>query len=303
MFKDVCMTSVVANIQGGLGNQCFIYAAGRALSIATGSDFRLNLDYLLEDCVYRRSLTLDRFKCVVNVEPTSAKLSRMAKRIRYKLFCRAFDRIGNLVLDKRPFRYHPFPTTWHGDLVLDGYWQSEKYFFDAREQIVDDFQLKDETWTAKDPVAREIAQADNPVFIHIRSYKEVPGSPYGDCALRMFDYYQRALREMCRRVKAPRFFVFSDDIELAKSMLQRMKAGECVKFVEPIENMIVESQIRDFTLMRNCKHGIVADSSFSWWAGWLGEQEWIRRGGCPIRMRVNRRVMNDDYWPERWVAI
>lgn len=297
------MTSVIANIQGGLGNQCFIYAAARALSITTGSDLRLNLDYLLEDRVYRRSLALDRFRCAVKLEPVSSKLSRMAKRLRYKLLCHTFGRIGNSVLDRRPFRYVPFPMVWHGDLVLDGYWQSEKYFFNSREQVLRDFRLKDEAWIVNDPVAREIERSDNPVFIHVRSYKEVPGNRNGDCVLRMFDYYQRAVREMSRRVKAPDYYVFSDDLELARSMFHRIGAGECVKFVEPTEDVVVESQIRDFTLMRKCRHGIVADSSFSWWAGWLGEQEWIRRGGQPIRMRVNRRVMNDDYWPERWVAI
>ena len=61
--------------------------------------------------------------------------------------------------------------------------------------------------------------------------------------------------------------------------------------------------LRDFMLMRLCRHGVVADSSFSWWAGWLGEQDRLARGESALRLHVDRRVMNDDYWPDRWVAV
>ena len=46
-----------------------------------------------------------------------------------------------------------------------------------------------------------------------------------------------------------------------------------------------------------CRHGIVADSSFSWWAGWLGEQERVLRGDRALRLHVNKIVMSADFWP------
>ena len=203
------------------------------------------------------------------------------------------SRFGNYCCDKRPYKYTPLPENWRGTLTLDGYWQSEKYFYGHRKEIVADFRLKDESWIKTDPVACAIkAEGDKAAFVHVRSYKEVPGQEDGACARALFGYYLKAIRLLQEKVPGMKMFLFSDDIPFARELLPEYE------FVETRAESTVPGQLRDFTLMRMCKHGIVADSSFSWWAGWLGEQE---HGG--IRVRPDRRVMNDDFWPERWLAV
>lgn len=311
---------VKAYLQGGLGNQCFIYATARALTFRKGLELLLSLDYLADDWRYKRKLALGPFDCVYITEDLASRVYRIVKAFRYKALrdcswgCRSgCARIGNYCWDARTFRFRALPKKWCGTLSLDGYWQSEKYFYDIREQLLKDFCLKDDAWVIHDPVAQQICSIENPVFLHVRSYKEVPGREDGRWALQMIDYYRRAIDFMVEYVDHPVFFIFSDDILIARKLLSSLPSAlpaSSYVYVEPRRitgttdgYSYPSDQIRDFTLMRLCKHGIVADSSFSWWAGWLGEQVRLMKGENPIRIHINRRVMNDDFWPERWVAI
>jgi len=293
---------IMALLQGGLGNQCFIYATARALAIRTGAELLFDGSYFLEDKVYRRFFALGPFKCSVGDIVEQAKPIRLLRRARYALLRDRWKRLGNYCCDMRPFRYRPLPDEWRGTLLLDGYWQSEKYFHDVRDNIRADFTLRDADWLKEDAVANQIAAVENSVFLHVRSYKEVPGKEGGDCALRMADYYLNALERLRGEIGGGTVFVFSDDIEWAKAQFLKSWRERFSWF----DFKVVDgksSQLRDFSLMRICRHGIVADSSFSWWAGWLGEQDWLDKGEKPIRIRVNRRVMNDDFWPERWLMV
>lgn len=295
------MKKVVAFLQGGLGNQCFIYAAARAASLRADAELAFDGSYFLEDNIYRRRFALGYFDYAGQRTADVAKPLRLLRKIRYALLRDRLSRLGNYVCDRRPFMFRPLPNNWRGTLTVDGYFQSERYFQDVADQILADFALKDATWIEQDPLASQIRDTENSVFLHVRSYKEVPGEEDGKCAMRLVQYYRGAIGHIEGLLQSGRVFVFSDDIEWAKAnVLEGIEERSRLEFVF---NGADSSQLRDFTLMRLCKHGILADSSFSWWAGWLGERESLVQGGNPIRIRVNRRIMNDDFWPERWLAI
>ncbi len=59
------------------------------------------------------------------------------------------------------------------------------------------------------------------------------------------------------------FYVFSDDIKWVKENLQSQFP---ITFVS---NEVTKSAIEDFYLMTVCKHNIIANSTFSWWAAYL----------------------------------
>lgn len=286
------MNSVVAYLQGGLGNQAFIYAAARALSLRTGASLLLDGGYFLDDKTYHRAFSLAPF----GMELTSASPSfstRLLRRFRYALLRDHVSHVGNYCCDKRPFRWRPLPGNWQGTLTLDGYFQSEKYFFDARKQIFVDFTLQDASWLESDSLAQKIRSSANSIFMHVRTYKDIPGKEDGSRALKNIQYYYNALTYLKGMLGRASVFVFSDEIEWARANVVKEIPG--FKFIYADAH---STQIRDFMLMRLCQHGITANSSYSWWASWLGEQE---HGG--IRIRLDKRVMNDDFWPERWIPI
>lgn len=296
------MNEIKAYLQGGLGNQCFIYAAARAAALRTGAELVLDGSYFLDDKIYRRKFALDAFSLRTPRLCVSAlKAIRLFRRLRYVLLRDRVSRFGNYVCDRRPFKFRPLPGSWNGTLTLDGYFQSEKYFYDQREQVLKDFTLKDDSWLGSDRLAQEIAKTEHSIFLHVRSYMEVPGKENGECALQLIDYYRDAIAYVNTHVPSGRLFVFSDDIEWAKHHV--LSCAQQTSRLPITFNDAASSQLRDFTLMRMCRHGIVADSSFSWWAGWLGEQERLKRGDSAIRIHVNRLVLNADFWTDRWIAI
>ena len=76
-------------------------------------------------------------------------------------------------------------------------------------------------------------------------------------------YYKKGIQHIIRKIEKPTFYVFSDDISWTKDNL---KINHPVKFVDHNNG---ERMYEDMRLMTNCKHHIIANSTFSWWGAWL----------------------------------
>jgi hypothetical protein len=147
-------------------------------------------------------------------------------------------------------------------LYAEGYWQSETYFRCFREELLHDFTLTTVSPSAKKWLKR-ISSVQNSVGLHVRrgdyaaddSVREVHG-------LLPLEYYRRADAIFREQGIEPIYFVFTDDTEWVKEHLSL--PGEMF--------FVSESGCRDceeMMLMSRCSHNVVANSSFSWWGGWL----------------------------------
>ena len=297
------MKKVKAYLRGGLGNQCFIYATARALAMRSRAELELDLGCFADDKMYCREYRLGFFKCVGSILPMDAKPVRFAKAIRHKLLIRLkCNGIGNYRCDYYPYTYSPLPTDWRGTLVLDGYWQSENYYYDERASLLDDFKLKDGAALDGDEVAELIRARSCPVFVHMRSYGEVPvgvgAVPVGTT------FYEKAVVSLRERIgSGMTLFLFSDNLPWALERIRSVDAAKGLEIV-PVESsrtVSIPGEIRDFALMQMCHHGIVANSSFSRFAAWLGEQRNIVSGRNPIYVHNSRK--KNGYCPERWLRI
>lgn len=210
------MKTVCAYLHDGLGNQCFIYAAAKALALRANADLQLNVDCLQND-VFGRKFALGPFAGIPVPMPTSSEIVRKMAFARTILATRFGVGTKTCPCEPEPARYCPFPTEWHGRLVLRlGYWQSERYFEDFRDEILRDFRLKDDAWLKSDALARRIEATENSIFLHVRTYREVPGNEDGRGAFRMRDYYRNALAFLAARLTSATVFVFSDDVDWAR---------------------------------------------------------------------------------------
>jgi hypothetical protein len=260
---------IISNIVGGLGNQMFQYAAGRALSLSKGSSHLLDIsafcNYLLH-----QGFELQRvFACPIQIASVSDvrnilgwQYSPFAQRVLARPALSLFRRKG-LVIE-------PHLHYWSGinevsdDCYLLGYWQSEKYFSDVAQVIRSDFTFK----TPFDPRNAELAAQIgdvNAISLHVRrgDYVNNPktSANHGLCSL---DYYHSAIQYVVERVEQPNFFIISDDPVWVKENL-KMDFPCC--YVD--HNHGAESY-NDMRLMSLCKHHVIANSSFSWWGAWLG---------------------------------
>ena len=296
------MNDIAAYLRGGLGNQCFIYSIGRSLADANQGTLSLDSSYFYVDKVYKRKFMLDPFKVRVDAEDNTSIISLIrARQVRYKLMSKHHLRWPGLFCENRPCRFQPEIKSSTGRLTLDGYWQSERYFEDNADAIHADLQLKDPAIFQQDETFSLIKGCENSVFLHARSYTDIPGKTDYSEALPV-SYYSNALAFLSAKLEDYTLFIFSDDPEWACKRIP-VPAGKQAHYIMSSRQGNDYDTYRDFYFMQQCRHGIAANSSFSWWANWLGEKKQIKEGNQSIRIRVDKPFLNDDYWPSRWQGI
>lgn len=239
---------ITVNIKGGLGNQMFQYAAGRALAIKNDNKLRLVRDERSGDISRPFSLLNFNIKAEVAMSEAVPSWMKLASRIRQKFtgdFKVAFD---PRVLEER------------GSAYLDGYYQSERYFESAAATIREDFTLKEPLPEKARELAETMASDQNSISLHVRRGDYITHPDFGGIVTP--EYYERAVASIRANVTDAHFYVFSDDIDWCRQELSLGKA-----------TFVSDPELKDheeLVLMSRCQHHVIANSSFSWWGAWLG---------------------------------
>ncbi|MFA7658462.1 MAG: alpha-1,2-fucosyltransferase [Candidatus Gastranaerophilaceae bacterium] len=239
---------LIVSLLGGVGNQLFQYASARAISIRTGMELKLDItefdDYKL------RKYELGNF----NIQENIASVNEIVWMLKRK---RLFQQ--NYFKEKNN-RFMPELLKIKHHAYLEGYFQSEKYFKDVEQIIRQELTFKNLDFIQNQDIFKELRQK-NSVSIHIRCGDYINDSKnekiYNVCTMK---YYQSAIKYILERVENPAFYVFSDDIAW---VVRNFKPDVDVKILN------IENWQEDFYFMQNCKHNIIANSSFSWWGAWL----------------------------------
>jgi hypothetical protein len=291
---------IISNLLGGLGNQMFQYAAGRALSLERGQPLHLDISRFA-DYRLHQGFELQRvFYCPVDVA-NAAEVRRilgwqgapLIRRVLARPALAAFRREGFVV--EPHFHYWPGIRDVPQDCYLLGYWQSEKYFRNVTAEIRVDFTFNAELASRNAELAEQISQV-NAVSLHVRrgDYAQDPktNDTHGLCSL---EYYRAAIQYVADRLEQPYFFIFSDDMAWVKTNL---KIDFQRRYID--HNRGAESY-NDMRLMSLCQHHIIANSSFSWWAAWLNPCA-TKMVVAPKRWFANAKNI-DDLIPETWVSL
>jgi hypothetical protein len=252
------MSTIIVNLKGGLGNQMFQYAAGRALALRNGSELKVNVFGLekanLVGDIYR-PYSLSHFDVKAAIA-TEEDMRRIANP--YGLVSKVLRYIKAKFIYNFYIHFVPSIVKKKGDIYLDGFFQSEKYFMDHAASVREDLRPTE----LSDEARRWIEHAKNTVSvsIHIRRKDYIGHKTLGDICTK--EYYSRAVKEMRTHEPKATFFVFSDDVEWVKENLDLPASREFVS----------SKDLKDYeelAIMSSCRHNIIANSSFSWWAAWL----------------------------------
>ena len=149
-----------------------------------------------------------------------------------------------------------------------GYWQSVKYVDLVKEELKKEFCFIHKKDMGLVKFQKKI-QMENSVSVHIRRSDYLsPKSIQVLGNICTIDYYKKAISLMREKVFNPIFYFFSDDIEWVKVNLPYMEAiyvtSDCFESYEDWYDMY---------LISNCKHNIIANSTFGWWGAWLNSYE------------------------------
>lgn len=279
---------IISDLRGGMGNQMFQYAFGRAISLKYNIPLELDLAFLngsQPGCI-KRKYDLDLFKCPQKIfKSNSPNLS---------------------VITEPHFKYSEWVTKqiddslfndFKKDILLIGYWQSFKYFKEFSSQIKKDFELK------KQPSSRIYSNmlnqinSLNSVMVNIRRTDYLNGGPQGVMSIK---YYQDAKNYIESEVESPHYFIFGDDIEWAKNNLQSIfKNGT---FLNHKKEYVGDRFSAYLELMKNCKHFIIPNSTFAWWSAYLSKNK-NKKVVAPLEWFNNTELEEKDLLEEGWKII
>jgi hypothetical protein len=291
---------VIPRILGGLGNQLFVYAAARRLSIVNNVPIKLDVLSAYEKDPFKRKFSLHHFNIQKNYASAYESYAGKFGRIR-----RGMKRLANelkplknkdYLVEKSLFDEEIFNFKVKNKIYIDGYFQTERYFLDVASTIRQEFQIV----TPHDDRNNQLAEAiksTNSVCMHARRMYDLPGDAASASLSKVHAlseaYYSKAIAYVSERVSQPHFYCFGDHPEWFAA---RIKIDYPITVVK--QNKGDDKNYEDLWLMSLCKHFIISNSTFAWWGAWLGgigDKIVLapNMAGWPQRMKI----------PEQWITI
>lgn len=297
---------IIVRITGGLGNQMFQYAVGRQLAETHKTLLKLDLSSFESDyrkyalhCFHIHAFpaTSEEIEDVQGIYGSVEKVVlKITRKLGFRNSALRLARKGATVSEKLEFHFDPDVLNAPKDSYLQGYWQSEKYFLDIQGILRQEFQVK-YPQSSENRRLSELIQNTNSVAVHIRrgDYAANPAllEKHGLCDIL---YYQNAIQQMSEKIADVSFYVFSDEPDWAKLNLD-------LKFPTTfIDHNDETGAYEDMRLMSQCKHQIIANSSFSWWAAWLNNNP-DKIVIAPLKWFNNAPAETQDLVPNQWVRL
>lgn len=292
---------IVIRLTGGLGNQMFQYAFGRATANRLGVEMRLDLsDSTLS---IHQGYELKRVFGVEAKVATESEMDSMLGWQRPEIIRKLIKKLKLAALVAKGWVEEPY---FHFSAkmlqvpdrtYLSGYWQSEKYFEDATECIRSEFKFSTPPSALNEVLLQEIADTNTTaISLHVRRgdyvHNQAVSQVHGNCSLA---YYHAAIQYVMQYVHNPLFYVFSDDMDWVCNHLEM-----------PFPHQLVthnrgESSYEDMRLMSVCQHHIIANSSFSWWGAWLNANP-KKIVVAPKNWFADENLPH-DLFPDGWIAL
>jgi hypothetical protein len=299
---------IFVKIDGGLGNQLFQYSAAYALAKKLQTDICLEISFYDKNDLLSIIKNIIKKVLIITAHFLRIKL-RIIERFRYienyprqlyldffsipkEQFCRKLP--SNIkIYEEKNFSFDINYFNIKDNTYIKGGWQSEKYFFHERQNILKLFHLKT---PVKLPV--EIETQKNTVSIHVRRGDYLLGKSNNYIGVLDLDYYKNAIEIINTKIKEPFYILFSDSPEWCEmNFIPLMKNQKFIFFKSKDKN----SSLTDFYTMLNCQHQIVANSSYSWWAAWLNQnpEKIVIAPAKPFSDSFPDDYT--DYYPESWI--
>ncbi|MEE9369171.1 MAG: alpha-1,2-fucosyltransferase [Pontiella sp.] len=242
-------------LQGGLGNQMFQYAAGRAL--ADKHKTALCLDTSWYHYPVKRKFELDKFR--IHAQTEKSFLSFLA----YNIWNRpGFGEKHSCIFREKAGGQVDALFDLHDNVEIIGYFMSERFFPTVADAIRAELGFEHRNVSRETESILSDVGSGNSVAMHVRRGDFLELKNYQVCTEA---YYFRGLDYVRARVDNPRFYLFSDDPTWCRTVFSDDDC--CV--VEVTQSR--DDSLNDMHLMSSCQHMIMSNSSYSWWAAWLGQ--------------------------------
>lgn len=268
---------ILVRLQGGLGNQMFQYAAALRLARRHGVPLKADLSALLDrtpsDKLVFREYDLSLFEPGL---PTATpqeirRFRRLLEPAGRSFLEKVADRFSTRVhFREESLAFDPRVLELPGDTYLEGYFQHARYFADVEALIRERFRLAPDERSlpaATRQLADEIRAASS-ICIHVRRGDYVTlanvNEVHGVCSM---DYFRQGLQRLRAAGADGPAWVFSDDPDWCREHFAGLPGVRVVgsEHAGPRAGT-------HFWLMGRCHHFLISNSTFGWWAAWLGDR-------------------------------
>lgn len=285
---------IITKLEGGLGNQQFQYATGRSLALKLGTNLKLDTTFYTGHPDRTYKLDMYSINAAIATSKEIAELKQTTPLRGWEKLIRRKKNSSNYYKE-RGFTYDASIFNQPDNTYLEGYWQSYKYFEQYKQQICSELTLQQTLSATAKTLEAEVTSCCS-VALHIRRgdyvKNEVVNKYHGICSI---DYYERSVRLIAKQAntEALRVYLFTDDVPWVKANLKL-----------PYEMVNVEEQIGSVdhisqTIMSQCKHFVIANSTFSWWGAYLsGSPEKIVC--APKQWFAGANLDDKDLLPPSW---
>ena len=285
----------IIKMGGGLGNQMFQYAFGKALEKQQGCEVLYDISFFEEikkTQIPGTNLNIND----ITVRPYELNLFNIDVNLADKELVNRF--CSEEIEEKNPFSFDRALLTSE-KIIFKGYFQHEDYLKNIKDEIKKDFTFPEisEDDRINKNLVKKIKECENSVFIHIRRGDYLGGNGEENSNIIQPEYYEKASEYIAQRVRNPYFFIFGENCEDFIETKLNLKYPYC--YVGNNNSEHAESW-KDMFLMQQCKHAIIANSTFSWWAAWLSDYEgkitiapipWLNKGDgivCRSWVKIKR---------------
>lgn len=295
-------TMQIIKLMGGLGNQMFQYALAKAIGEEVLFDISWfekenklkDLDHLnIELQNFNTSLkiaTEEQIKYCLNENSITYGINKIFRRFQTKILP------SNRIYEKIINKYQADLIDNSNDRYYEGFFQSTFYFNGVRDILLKDFTLSKNLESENEKMLYEI-QNTNSISISVRH-----GIDYINLGWDLkADYYNKAMDYMEEAVEDPTFYLFSDDIEWCKKVLNMQKHNVIIANSKD-ENC---SYACGIYLMSKCMHNIISNSTYPWWGAWLNNnhnkivimpQKWIS-------IKSHLKTIYDELYCDNWIRL
>lgn len=295
---------IIVKLIWWLGNQLFQYALWKNLAIKNNCELFLDLWMYKKDF---RKFELWNFN--IDAKIAWSREKPFYQKIFHKKYLNKLWYFITFIWKKLNPKHHienpkhPIIHRWMYDfqarilnlkwnyIYLEGFWQSEKYFIDIKDEIIKNFTLKNKDIWAKNLELLDTIKAVDSVSLHVRR------GDYLTCWFAWIcekEYYTRAMEIIKLKLNNPRYFIFSEDMQWCKDNLEVSDNDIFVDWNK------WDNSYLDMIMMSKCKHNIIANSTFSWW--------WAYLNSNPKKLIIAPKKWHNnldykDIIPENWIRI
>ena len=307
---------LIIRLSNEVGNQMFMYASAYAISKELNRKLYVDNEtaFLLKKNISK--FGLNSFEISSEVAPDTLKFKNLSGYIKRKFLINteSLRKRKMFYIEKKnkdkisKFSNDYANINFSNNLFLEGHFESEKYFKNYKDEIINEFKFKNINTLKKSPYFAEISK-ENTVSFCIRQNRFIEGKGQNTSqnkekswkfTLEQINYINKAASYIKSKVSNPSFFLWSNDF----TNITNDKFDFNYKEVRLNENVgVIDKRIQSLYLLTHCNHFIVTTSTFNWWGAWLS------RAKNKMILRPSDKFFSDfyinncDFWPSNWNTI